>query len=193
MQSVYHARLYARAVRKTLQYTCQSNLATGKIQLFSSWGRKEGREGNIIMFDLPSGIACPRYGPPRKLPNEIFLSVCVCVLRAQLCPTLCDPMDYSPPGSSVYGIPQAKILDRVAIPFSKGSPQPRDWTRVSRVFGRQILCHWDIWDVMGSYKLLYRGDYNSVGVYWLLSVYGYFTHIPSLILKVCPWTGRSHL
>ena len=78
MQSVYHARLYARAVRKTLQYTCQSNLATGKIQLFSSWGRKEGREGNIIMFDLPSGIACPRYGPPKKLPNEIFLSLCVC-------------------------------------------------------------------------------------------------------------------
>ena len=45
MQNVYHARVYARAMRKTLQYTCQSNLATGKIQLFSSWGRKEGLGG----------------------------------------------------------------------------------------------------------------------------------------------------
>ena len=43
---------------------------------------------------------------------------------AQLCPTLCDPMDCSPPGSSVHGILQAEILDLVAMPFSKGSSQP---------------------------------------------------------------------
>ena len=151
---------------------------------------KEGREGNIIMFDLRSGIVCLRYGPPKKLPNENFLSVCV--LCAQLYPTLCDPMNCSPPGSTVYGISQARILGRVAIPFSKGSPQSRGWTRVSvSCIGRQILYHWATWEVMGSYKLLHRGDYNSVGVYWLLSMYRYFTHIPSLILKACPWTGRS--
>ena len=40
---------------------------------------------------------------------------------AQLCPTLCDPMDCSPPGSSVHGILQARILEWVAIPFSRGS------------------------------------------------------------------------
>ena len=40
---------------------------------------------------------------------------------AQSCPTLCNPMDYSPPGSSVHGIFQARILEWVAIPFSKGS------------------------------------------------------------------------
>ena len=40
---------------------------------------------------------------------------------AQSCPTLCDPMDYSPPGSTVHGIFQARILEWVAIPFSKGS------------------------------------------------------------------------
>ena len=45
---------------------------------------------------------------------------------AQWCLTLCDPMDYSLPGSSVHGISQARILERVAIPFSRGSYRPRD-------------------------------------------------------------------
>ena len=44
------------------------------------------------------------------------------------CPILCYPMDYSPPVSSVHGILQARILEWVAIPFSRGFPQPRDWT-----------------------------------------------------------------
>ena len=48
------------------------------------------------------------------------------VLVSQSCPTLCDPMDCSPPGSSVHGILQARILEWVAIPFSRGSSQPRD-------------------------------------------------------------------
>ena len=47
------------------------------------------------------------------------------------CPTLCDPMDCSPPGSSVHGIFQARILEWVAISFSRVSSQPRDQTRVS--------------------------------------------------------------
>ena len=46
------------------------------------------------------------------------------VLVAQSCLTLCDPMDCSPPGSSVHGIFQARILKWIAIPFSKGSSQP---------------------------------------------------------------------
>ena len=45
---------------------------------------------------------------------------------AQLCPTLCDPMDCSLPGSSVHGILQARILEWVAISFSRGSSQPRE-------------------------------------------------------------------
>ena len=42
----------------------------------------------------------------------------------QSCPTLCDPMDHSPPGSSVHGISQAKILEWVAISFSRDLPDP---------------------------------------------------------------------
>ena len=49
---------------------------------------------------------------------------------AQSCLTLCDPIDYSLPISSVHGILQARILKWVAIPFSRGSSWPRDWSRV---------------------------------------------------------------
>ena len=48
--------------------------------------------------------------------------VCVCVCVIQLCLTLCDPMDYSPPACSVYGTLQARILEWVAFPFTRGSP-----------------------------------------------------------------------
>ena len=58
------------------------------------------------------------------------------VLVAQLCSTLCNPMDYSLPGLSVHGILQARILEWVAIPFSRGSSQPWDQTQVSRIAGR---------------------------------------------------------
>ena len=52
-------------------------------------------------------------------------------LVAQSCATLCDPMDCSLPGSSVHGILQARILEWVAILFSKGSSPPRDQIRLS--------------------------------------------------------------
>ena len=57
---------------------------------------------------------------------------------AQSCPTLCDPVDCSPPGSSIHGILQARILEWVAISFSRGSSRPRDGTHVSCI-GRWIL------------------------------------------------------
>ena len=54
----------------------------------------------------------------------------------QSCPTLCDPMDCGPPGSSVHGILQARILKWVAISFSRRSSWPRNQTRVSCIAGR---------------------------------------------------------
>ena len=51
-------------------------------------------------------------------------------------PTLCDPMDCSLPGSSVYGIFQAIVLEWIAISFSRGSSQPRDRTQVSHIIDR---------------------------------------------------------
>ena len=63
------------------------------------------------------------------------LFYCMCAKLLQLCPTPCDPMDCSPPGSSVHGILQAKILEWVAIAFSRGSSWPRDRTQVSHIAG----------------------------------------------------------
>ena len=71
----------------------------------------------------------------RKLP-EVILCVCVCVLVTQWCPTLCNPMDYSPPGSSIHGVLQARILEWVTMPSSRGSSWPRDQTRVSCIAHR---------------------------------------------------------
>ena len=61
-------------------------------------------------------------------------------------PNLCDPMDCSPPGPSVHGILQARILEWVAVPSSKRSSWPRDQTHVSDIscIDRQILCHWKL-------------------------------------------------
>ena len=56
-------------------------------------------------------------------------------LVIQSCLSFCDPMDYSPPDSSVHGILQARILELVAIPFSRGSSWPRDQTWVSCTAG----------------------------------------------------------
>ena len=58
------------------------------------------------------------------------------VLVTQSCPTLCDHLDCSPPGSSVHRILQARILEWVAILFSRGSSQPKDRTQVSHIAGR---------------------------------------------------------
>ena len=80
----------------------------------AGWG--SGHPGNRLM------TTCP----PIPLPK----------LLAQSRLTLCDPMDCCPPGSSVYGILQARILEWVAIPFSRGSSQPRDRTWVSCIVDR---------------------------------------------------------
>ena len=62
-----------------------------------------------------------------------------CCLAAQLCLTLCGPMDCSPPRSSAHGIFQARILEWVAISSSRGSSQPRDQTHISFV---SMLAGW---------------------------------------------------
>ena len=100
------------------------------------------------------------------LGNCLF-SQAVCSLRTssvsypfdevtQSCPTLSHPMDCSLPGSSVCGIFQARILEWVAISFSRGSSQPRDQTRVSLIVGRHLAI-WATKEVQGllSRKAVY--------------------------------------
>ena len=73
------------------------------------------------------GILAPHQGSNLHPYTEVKVKVLV----AQSYPTRCDPVDCSLPGSSVCGILQARILEWVAIPFSRGSSWPRDWTWVS--------------------------------------------------------------
>ena len=63
----------------------------------------------------------------------MFNTLC---LVAQSCPTLCEPEDCSPPVSSVHGLLQARILEWVAIPFSRRTSQPTDWTQISCITSR---------------------------------------------------------
>ena len=76
--------------------------------------------------------------PQQQHSTSLVLAVIVLILVSviQSCLTLCDPMDCRSPDSSVRGIFQARILEWVAIPFSRGSSQPRDRTRVSCTAGR---------------------------------------------------------
>ena len=79
------------------------------------------------------------------------LEICVVLcLVSQSCPTLCDPMDCSPPGSSVQGILQARILEWVAMPSSRRSSQPRDQTQVSCNAGR-FFTSWATWESPDTY------------------------------------------
>ena len=66
---------------------------------------------------------------------HMCVCVCVCVFSCSVLSDSCDPMDCSPPGSSVHGILQARILEWVVISFSRGSSQSRGQTQVSHIAG----------------------------------------------------------
>ena len=75
-------------------------------------------------------LLCSPLGQSWLLHACVLIHMCACV-HAQLCLTLCNPLDCDPPGSSLHGILQARTLEWAAISFSKGSSQPRDQTCVS--------------------------------------------------------------
>ena len=83
---------------------------------------------------------------------------------AQSCPTLCDPIDCSLPGSSAHGILQARVLEWVAVSFSRRSSQPRDRTWVSRIAGR----HFTIWaKLMGqTHVFCVAGRFFTTSTTW---------------------------
>ena len=85
------------------------------------------------------------------------------VLMPQTCPTLCDPMGCSPPGSSVHGIFQAVILEWVAISSSRASSWPRDQTHISCISstGRQIFYHRATWD-LAKHQIIFNGQCKEV-------------------------------
>ena len=82
-----------------------------------------------------------------QCPTRVCFHASVHVKSLHLCPTLCDPMDCSPPDSSVQGILQAGILEWIAISFSRGLSQPREWTQVPYIAGR-FFTIWDTRDIV---------------------------------------------
>ena len=105
------------------------------------------------------------------------------VLAAQSCPTLCDPMDCRLPGSSARGILQARILEGLAIPFSRGSSWPSDQTCVS-CMARQVLYHVCWVSLLGC--LCPRFLWSFIGTLPHLFIYFYDCHhAPKVELSVC--------
>ena len=98
----------------------------------------------------------------RKKENEV----------TQSCPTVCDPVDCSLPGSSVHGILQARILEWVAISFSRGSSRPRDQTQVFCIAGRRFRACWDLRDHLSQYLVLQQRKLMSEALRW----FGHLLH-----------------
>ena len=128
------------------------------------------------LFKISFSILLDKYPKVRLLDH-------MCAKSFQSCLTLCDPMDCSPPGSSVHGILQARILERVAMPFSRldwpygsptyGSPIFNFFRKLHSVFhsgcnishsvlrGCTTLHHYDVWEYMFSHSLVNRIFYQS--------------------------------
>ena len=120
---------------------------------------------HLQTFHLPKQTLSPlNINPQSTLPSApgITILLCLwirllylphlngaCVLNPFSCVQLCDAVFCSPPVSSVHGISQARILEWVAISFSRGSSQPRNWTCVSCV---SCICRWSLygWCHLGS-------------------------------------------
>ena len=141
---IYFVRLCQKPHQNTAQYALQMVFRTNAIlrwrPLFSSMDAGLWIEVASCLWDWISGWSgwvsnCWRRGC--SLLRTFFLGKS---LVTQSCPTLCDPMDCSPPGSPVHGILHARTLEWVSH-FSRGSSQPRNQTCISWVFciGRQIL------------------------------------------------------
>ena len=110
------------------------------------WTRNEGAvfaplcafEGSFNVQNKPKHPSIPSEEHPNLGPT-----LSPCTMHAQSCLTYCHSMYYNPPGSSVHGIFQVRILDWIAITYSRGSSLPRDQTCISCIscIDRQFLYH----------------------------------------------------
>ena len=104
-------------------------------------------------------------------------------LVTQSCPTLCDHMNYRPPGSSVHGLLQARIVEWVAIPFFSGSFWSRDWTCVSCI---SCIAGW-FFTIWATRKALLGMEFCSIvpicGLTFIQNFCVWFLHI----LLFCTW------
>ena len=122
----YSWRAKSLTIQSSLHNKVRQNKNKGEV-VVGSLQDKNSRFPFILSPSIPHLLGLPL--------SKVYLKVLV----AQLCPTLCGHLDCNPPGSSVLGILHARILEWVAIPFSRESSWPRAWTWVCS--GRRIFYH----------------------------------------------------
>ena len=98
--------------------------------------------------------------PPGK-PSDTYMYICA-VFSCSVMSSALWPQNCSPSGSSVDGLLQARMLEWVAMPFSRGSSQPRDWTQVSRIEDRFFT----IWTTREAHIYIYINTLSSLS--WLI-------------------------
>ena len=109
----------------------------------------------------------------------VYLSICLSLyicMCAQPCPTLSDHMNCSPPGSSVHGISQARILEWVALSYSRRSTWPRDWNHITCI-RRWILYYWATWEAhthSDTHTHTHTHTHTSISLY--ISLSHFFVH-----------------
>ena len=141
------------------------------------------------------------HGLPHASPWRGLSSLLKVSEVAQSCPTLCDPMDCNLPGSSVHGIFQARVLEWVAISFSRGSSRPRDWTWVSCIESesevaqsRPTLCDPMDCNLPGSSV---HGFFNARVLEWVVisspALQAYYSITYGLLLNHKIWLKSCHL
>ena len=129
-----------------------------------------------------TGVGCHYLLQCMKLKSESEV--------AQSCLTLCDPMDCSLPGSSVHGIFKARVLEWVAISFSRGYSQPRNWIRVSWIAGEFFTTEKpplkSTWQIIVSHKcFLNEEQTNELSWFYLLWGLCVFTCLSLTCSKLC--------
>ena len=116
--------------------------------LSMKFSRQEHWSGSPL--PSPRDLLHPRIGPRSphwqmgSTAGSTWAVCCACTQRLWFCLSLWDPMDCSPPGSSVHGLLQARILEWVAMPSSRESSQPKDQTHVSCIscIAVEFFTHW---------------------------------------------------
>ena len=92
---------------------------------------------------------------------KTFYSLILGAKSLQLYPTLCDPLGCSPPGSSIHGFLQARVLEWVAMPSSRGTSQPRDQTHIS-----YISCIGRIFTTRAAWETLFNSSSSRLFLGW---------------------------
>ena len=131
-------------------------------------------------FLLPNfPISCLRCVSCKHDAHRFCIFCCCCVV-AKLCPTLCNPMNCSPPGSSVHEIFKARMLKWSAIFSSRGSSWPRDWTHFSCLVDSLPLRHYKNLPLLA--KFIFHSYFEWRSIYFMFITHFKFSFFPLSLL-----------